>query len=103
MSNKDAHNQVLDMIKKRIKKSNQLKSRSCKDKTYKQEIIKFLEDLEIVYINASSEVEYSCQLDIACSKLLARLRTFDINVNATIKWNDPIDWKDLRAIGVTIL
>jgi hypothetical protein len=103
-----ARDDVLDMIEVRVKKNKTIRENTCRDKTHRQEVMRFLRDMEDLFCKASNEIEASTGIDGAADMLISRLRAFDPYVKANIIWNDADiedgkqDWKQLKVIGVQI-
>ena len=101
MSNK-ARKSVWDAIHKKAKKIGEIRKESREERNYVQEILRFLNNLDVMTTIAENELDFRCALEKECSLLDARLRKFDPKIKATVEWNDTKDWKKLRPLGVSI-
>lgn len=105
MSKKDAMRDVLKSIAKKEKQI--LKTRAdTTDRTYKQYVLKFIEEMEDIYVNnMESVMDFVSCYNSAREKLLGQLRCFDPDVRVEELWNnrkDWEDWKNYRILGVII-
>ena len=97
-----AKQDVLDMINKKMKRNKEIKKKTSIDKTYKQDVLLFLERLEDIYASATDPIEFDVLLEQACKILDRELKKEDPYVQAEVNWNNPKDWRTMRALGVTI-
>ena len=91
MAKINAHAKKLDAIKKKTEV-----------KTYREYILDFITEMDDICITATDEVQFLIDIEACADMLIGRLRTVDPGIHAEVIFNNPKDWKDLRAVGVTI-
>ena len=97
-----------DMMKQVNKKAAQLKrlkKRQVSSKSYVQDVIDFLNEVDQLTKTTLDEVSYFHDIKLSCQRLNEKLKTFDPYVVAEVKWienADTSDWRQFYAEGVTI-
>jgi hypothetical protein len=98
----DAKKEVEELVRKRAKKINELRTNSSKKLTYEEVVYKFFRDMENVYATAQDQYDYSTLMDLACDAMKQRMQPIDWQCNMRVVVNDAEHWKDLRVTGVEI-
>ena len=98
---KSVREKMMAKINARAKKLDAIKKKTS-PKTYREYILDFITEMDEICLTAKDEIQFSIDIDSCAQMLIGRLRTVDPGIHAEIIWNCPEDWKDLRAIGVTI-
>jgi hypothetical protein len=98
----NARKEVEELVKKRAKKINELRTNSSKKMTFEQIVYKFFKDMEHVYEVATDQYDYSLLMDFACDAMKQRMQAIDQGCNMRVVVNDAEDWKELRVTGVEI-
>ena len=102
MTKKDAKQEVLDLIDKKVKRRKSIRKSTRPEATYAQEVLKFLNNLDILSVEAEDELDFLVAMDRECKLLQGRLRSFDPYIEALVEWNDTMDWTKLEPLGVKI-
>lgn len=98
----NAKKEVEELIRKRTKKINELRTNSTKKMSHEEVVYKFFKDMESVYERAMDEYDYSSLMDYACHTMNQRMKALDEGCNMRVVVNDAEHWKDLRVTGVEI-
>ena len=88
-------------INARAKKLDAIKEKTTA-KSYREYILDFITEMDDVCLTATDEIQFMMDIDSCADMLIGRLRTIDPGIHAEVIWNCPEDWKNLRAVGVTI-
>ena len=98
----NAKKEVEELIKKRAKKINELRTNSTKKMGHEEIVYRFFKDMEGVYIRAMDEYDYEGLMDYACVTMKNRMAALDPGSYMRVVVNDAEDWKELRVTGVEI-
>lgn len=102
MSNKDAMKEIMDLIDEKAKRRKELREGSKQDYTHVQEVLKFLNNLDKISVEAENEIDFYVSMERECKMLNYRMKNFDPYSKSVVEWNDTKDWKELRPLGVRI-
>jgi hypothetical protein len=102
MNKKDAMKEVMNLIDEKAKRRKELRDGSQQDATHVQEVLKFLNNLDLLTSEAQNEIDFYVGMERECNMLKHRLKSFDPYAKALVEWNDTKDWKQLHPIGVRI-
>jgi hypothetical protein len=94
--------EVEELIKKRAKKINELRTNSTKKMSHENIVYKFFKDMEDIYQKAMDQYDYSALMDFACHNMNQRMHALDHGCSMRVVVNDAEDWKELRVTGVEI-
>lgn len=97
-----AKKEVEELIKKRAKKINELRTNSTKKMSHENIVYKFFKDMEKIYKDARDQYDYSGLMDFACFTMKSRMHALDEGCSMRVVVNDAEDWKELRVTGVEI-
>jgi len=98
----DARTQVLNDIRKKAKKINELRTNSKKSLTYNQVLYHFFQEIEEIYIIAKDMYDFQYMLNTRSNLMHTRMKNLDYGVNLKLIWNDTENWKELRLQGVSV-
>lgn len=102
MGKKDARQQILDLIEEKAQRRRDIRAGLDKDATYVQEVLRCLNNLDLLAQESENEVEMHVAMESECKRLFSRLKTFDPYMKAHVEWNDTKDWKQLRPLGIRL-
>ena len=102
MGKDDAMKDMLDLVNEKAKRRRDLRDQSQPDSTHVQEVLKFLNSLDLLTAEAKNELDFYVGMEGECKRLKYRLKEFDPYAKALVEWNDTKDWKELRPTGVRI-
>lgn len=102
MGKKEAMQEIKDLIDEKAAKRKAMREGSKEDATHVQEVLRCLNNLDLLAQEATNEVDMHVAMEGQCKMLYSRLRSFDPYVRAKVDWNEPQDWRDLRPVGIRI-
>lgn len=102
MGKKDARQQILDLIEEKAQRRKDIRAGLGKDATYVQEVLRCLNNLDLLAQESENEVEMHVAMESECKRLFSRLKSFDPYMKAYVEWNDTKDWKQLRPLGIRL-
>ena len=92
---------MMDQVNAKAKKNKGLQDNSH-PKTHKEYVLDFITKMDEICITAQDEICFAVDMEAAAEMLLSKLKTVDQHVHAEVIWNGSKNWKELRAVGVTI-
>jgi hypothetical protein len=101
-----ARKQVQDMIRRKAKKFEELRTNSSRSLTPQQIVFKFFRAMEEAKKTSIDSYDFGAKLNKESELLNSRIEAFDIGVNIELMWhnNELADsWKDLKLNGVKII
>ena len=102
MNKKDAMKEVMDLIDEKAKRRREQRENTQQDATHVQEVLKFLNNLDLLTSEAQNEIDFYVGMERECNMLKQRLKSFDPYIRALVEWNDTKEWQKLYPIGVRL-
>ncbi len=98
---KTAKQKMMDKIKAKAKNIQDIKDKTCV-KGHREYVFDFITEMDEICLTATDELHFSIDIDVCADMLWKRLKVIDPDIHINVLFNEPDDWKDLRAVGVII-
>ena len=99
---------MMKLVNKKAAQLKRLKKRQVTSKSYVQDVIDFLNEVDQLSKTTLDEVTYYHDIRLSCQRLNEKLKTFDPFVSAEVQWHGDgggtgwRDWRSFYAEGVVV-
>jgi hypothetical protein len=96
---------MMKLVNKKAAQLKRLKKRQITSKSYVQDVIDFLNEVDQLSKTTLDEVTYYHDIRLSCQRLNEKLKTFDPFVTAEVQWHNnegETDWRNFYAEGVVV-